>query len=188
MFTVGYVVYLFVVVTIFAILETQIEGKDGWAKNLPCWRPKPSSFAAKLYAAFMNGKELTGYHAAIFPLPLLILHFPFVAGTSWTFVRELETISIYFLMAVAWDFLWFLWNPAYGLKRFKPKFIPWHKKWWGKVPTDYPNGLIISVAFFLVARIIGGISVLVDWLTILTVFVCLVLVSSLISNLVIKHS
>ena len=151
MFTISYAVYLFVLVTVFALLEIQIEGKDGWAKNLPCWRPNPNSVAAKVYAAFMNGKELTGYHAAIFPLPLLILHFPFVAGTSWTLVRELETLSAYFLMAVAWDFLWFVWNPAYGLKKFKSEFISWHKKWWGPVPKDYPTGLIISFIFALIA-------------------------------------
>lgn len=184
MFTIGYAVYLFVMVTIFALLEIQIEGKDGWAKNLPCWRPKPSSFTAKLYAAFMNGKELTGYHAAIFPLPLLILHFPFVAGISWTLVRELETLSMCFLMAVVWDFLWFVWNPAYGVKKFKPELIPWHKKWKGAVPIDYPNGLIVSFVISLVAIFAGGINILVGWLATFGIFVLLTLISCLISYLI----
>jgi len=180
MFTIGYAVYLFGIVTIFALVEIQIEGKDGWAKNLPCWRPSSKSLAAKIYAMFMNGKELTGYHAAIFPLPLLILHFPFMSGVDWNLVRELETLSAYFLMAVAWDFLWFVWNPAYGLKKFRPEFIPWHKNWIGPVPKDYPSGLIISFLFTLIA---GS---LLQWFAIFLIFGGLTLVSCFLSLMLIK--
>lgn len=176
MLTIGYAVYVFLLATILALLEVQIEGKNGWAKDLPCWRPKPDSLPARIYAAFMNGKELTGYHAVMFPLPLLILHFPFVAGGSWSVVRELETLSIYFLMAVAWDFLWFVWNPAYRLKKFKPDFIPWHKKWTGPVPKDYPVGLIVSFILALVAGDLFG------WLLVIIVFILLTLVSCLLPS------
>lgn len=31
--------YIFIMATVLAILEIQIEGKHGWAKNLPTWRP-----------------------------------------------------------------------------------------------------------------------------------------------------
>jgi hypothetical protein len=180
MFTIGYAVYLFFIATILALLEIQIEGKDGWAKNLPCWRPKPDSLPARIYAIFMNGKELTGYHAVMFPLPLLILHFPFVVGTKWNAVRELETLSIYFLMAVVWDFLWFVWNPAYGLRKFKPEFISWHKKWWGPFPKDYPIGVIISFLFGLIA---GN---LLQWFIISLTFGGLTLASFFISLALIR--
>ncbi len=43
------------------------------------------------------------------------------------------------------DFLWFALNPAYGLAKFNPQSIPWHKHWLLGVPVDY-----------LVFTIVGG--------------------------------
>ncbi len=183
MFTIGYAVYLFGIATFLAFLEIQIAGKDGWAKNLPCWRPKPDSAAAKIYSLFMGGKELTGYHAVMFFLPLAILHFPFVAGIKWTLVRELEVFSNYFLLAVFWDFLWFVWNPQYGLKKFKPQFIGWHKKWLGRIPADYPMGIVIS---FIIAGF-GEKSALWEWAITLGLFGALTLISCLISLFIGKY-
>lgn len=186
MFSIPYAVYLFALFTVVALLEIQIEGKDGWAKNLPCWRPKPDSLVAKIYARFMGGKELTGYHVVMFSLSLLILHLPFTAGTKWTLVKELEVFSAYFLVSVLWDFLWFIWNPHYGLKRFKPKFIWWHKKWIGPIPTDYLSGLLVSAIFASVAIAFVGIDIIARWGITLLVFGGLTLISCLISQLMRK--
>lgn len=171
MFTIGYAFYVFILATAFALLEIQIEGKNGWAKNLPCWRPDSQSILSRIYSLFMNGKELTGYHVVMFPIPLLILHFPFVAGASWTIFKELETLSMYFLMAPTWDFLWFVWNPAYGIIKFRPQFIPWHKKWIGPVPKDYPTGVAVSFILALVAGDIFG------WLLAIIIFAFLTALS-----------
>jgi len=32
-------IYIFVMATVLALLEIQIEGANGWARNLPTWRP-----------------------------------------------------------------------------------------------------------------------------------------------------
>ena len=100
MFSIGYAVYLFVIAITLAILEVQIEGPYGWAEKLPCWRPNPDSFIAKAYARVMVGKELTGYHIAMFISVFIFLHFPFFAGVDWNLARELEVLSSYFLLAV----------------------------------------------------------------------------------------
>lgn len=34
-------VYVFIMALVLAILEVQIEGINGWAKNIPTWRPDP---------------------------------------------------------------------------------------------------------------------------------------------------
>ncbi|MBI4036842.1 hypothetical protein HY385_00245, partial [Candidatus Daviesbacteria bacterium] len=69
-------IYLFLMATVLAILEIQIEGKHGWAKNLPTWRPKSQSFFVKLYSKMMSGKEMTGYHLSMFSFVVLIFHLP----------------------------------------------------------------------------------------------------------------
>lgn len=184
MFSIGYAVYLSVIAITLAILEVQIEGEYGWAEKLPCWRPNPSSFIAKSYAKVMGDKELTGYHIAMFISVLIILHFPFFVGVSWNLTRELEVFSSYFLLAVCWDFLWFVWNPAYGLKKFKPEFIKWHKHWIKKkVPADYPIGLAVSLSIALIVMVFGGPNIIVWWGVTLGFLAGLTLVSCLISQL-----
>lgn len=175
MFSIGYDIYLFVIFTVIALLEIQIEGQHGWARNLPCWRPRPDSFVAKVYAGIMGGKELTGYHIFMFSLPLSILHLPFVAGIKWTLAKELQVVSVYFLFSVIWDFLWFVWNPYYGVERFKPQFVSWHKKWLGPVPQDYLIGVGLSFIFAVMA---GETT---KWVVFLAIESWLLLISTLIA-------
>lgn len=126
-----FLVYMLVVSSILALLEIQIEGKDGWAGNLPCWKIK-TGFLTRL-----NGhKPLTGYHVFLNLFILSLLHLPlFFVDWSW----RLECLLIGFA-AGGWiieDFLWFVFNPNYGIKNFKKEKIPWHKIWWGPVPDSY---------------------------------------------------
>lgn len=181
MFTIGYAVYLFVLATILALLEIQIEGKDGWAKNLPCWRPKDKdSFAVRAYMFFMSGRELTGYHIAMFTLVLLVLHLPFFAGVKWDGQKELWTVSVYFLISVTWDFLWHVWNPHYGIRNSTPQTLLNDYIWWGPIPKDYFVGIAVSVGLAL----LGGVSL--HWLTLFLTFGGLTLMSCIISLALIK--
>ena len=66
-------VYLFVLACVLAILEIQIEGKHGWAQNLPTWRPKNKNWFIKLYAKFMSDREPTGYHMTMFSFVILVI-------------------------------------------------------------------------------------------------------------------
>ena len=67
----------------------------------------------------MGQRPLTGYHVYAFTIPLLILHLPYVMGVDWTLAGELRTIATYFVLAVVWDYLWFVLNPAYTVRRFR---------------------------------------------------------------------
>lgn len=136
--------YLFLFALLVAALEVQIEGKDGWAQNLPTWRPGKSIF----------GKEITGYHLLIFALFLAVLHYPYFAGKIWTLSSEFTVLSLFSLLLLAEDFFWFVINPHYGLRRFKKEHISWHKNWFLFLPRDYWLGAIISALFY-------GLSILV---------------------------
>jgi len=182
MFTIGYAIYLFGVATFLALLEIQIEGQNGWAKNLPCWRPKDKdSFAVKVYMLFMSGRELTGYHIVMFFFVFLILHFPFFAGVGWTGKKELWVVSNYFLLSVTWDFLWHVWNPSYGIRKFSPKTISPDYKWLGPVPLDYINGILVSS----VSAWIAGVDLSL-WFTAFFIFWVLTLASCFLSLMLIK--
>lgn len=147
------VFYLFLISLIFAALEIQIEGKAGWAVNLPTWKPSDSNWFFKIYRKILFGKDVTGYHLLIFTLLLAILHYPYFAGKPWSLGQELATLSFFFLMSIVWDFLWFVLNPHYGLAKFKKENIWWHKKWFLFMPADYWFGLIIFALLYKLSRV-----------------------------------
>lgn len=143
--------FLFTWSFLFAVLEIAIEGPVGWAQATPTWRKK-----SRIYGALMGGKDLTGYHLWMFILPLFLLHLPFIFGWFWdvnlfTFARWLEMLAIFFLMCAHWDFQWFVYNPHYGLKRFRKGEISWHKQWLGRAPVDYYAAVALAALF-------GGLS------------------------------
>lgn len=138
-------IYLFILAIVLAILEIQIEGPNGWAQNLPTWRPKNNNWYIKFYRQMMSGREPTGYHITIFTFVLLILHIPYVFGLPLIPYYWLQTLSFFFMFVVLWDFLWFVLNPHHPLKTFSKKHIWWHKKWLGNVPTDYYMAILLSL-------------------------------------------
>lgn len=117
----------------FAQTEIQIEGAAGWAANLPTWRIERHW----LLDLFWGGRAMTGYHAWIFPCIALFFHFPFFFLQQWSPRLEARAIGCIMLFWIVEDFLWFVLNPAYGLARFSPEQVPWHKHWWLGAPTDY---------------------------------------------------
>jgi len=125
---------------LIALLEIQIEGVGGWAKNLPTWR-------INLNIPFFK-KQLTGYHTYFWLLTFHLTHLIFMF-TEWTAKKELLLVSFYFYMWLIEDFLWFVFNPKYGIKKFNKKHVPWHKDWFMFVPVDYYLGLIIwGITFY----------------------------------------
>lgn len=130
--------YLFAIALVLALLEVQIEGPNGWASSLPTWR-----FAHPRWLTLANGKPITGYHVCMIGLLLLLFHFPAVRG-PWSWRLEGELLSQFFLVAVFWDFLWFVLNPHYGLRRFRAGEVWWCRRWALGLPVDYWSGLAIS--------------------------------------------
>ena len=135
--------------TLFALLEVQIEGPHGWAVSLPTWR-----IENRWTRIFYSGKPLTAYHLYVQLFMLALVHLPFAFGAvPLTWHMEARVLSFFMLFWVIEDFLWFLFNPAFGLKRFRSEHIWWHAPtWWWIMPRDYwifaPLGaLLYSLSF-----------------------------------------
>lgn len=158
-------VYLFVMAVVLALLEIQIEGEHGWAKHLPTWRPQADNWLARLYRRVMGGKELTGYHLAMFGFVLMVFHLPFVLGLPFGLNSWLRIISYYFLFMVVWDFLWFVMNPHHPLSFFATPRNPVHLKFLGPLPLDYYGGLVLSFVVLLPLTWGNAAAVVGWWLT-----------------------
>ena len=147
---------LFAYALLFALVEIEIEGKDGWAMNLPTWyRRKPRY--ARAYAFLLSGKPLTGYHAVMFFIPFVSFHIGLAFGQPWSWGLEARMLATYLVWNVTWDFLWFVLNPAYGWARFRKGEIWWHNKAWvGRLPIDYVNALWMSFAIAALPWLVRG--------------------------------
>ena len=142
-------VYFFAIAYVLAYLEIQIEGPHGWAAKLPTWRwdsPGVLRWA---------GKPITGYHVCLISFILLFIHFPAMSQV-WSLEREGETLSLFFLLAVFWDFLWFVCNPHFGLARFNAGQVWWFKKWFLGLPASYFSGLVLSMAAYAAPGLLPG--------------------------------
>ncbi len=117
----------------FANVEIQIEGSHGWATSLPTWRIEHHW----LLDIFWGGRAMTGYHAWVFPFIALMFHYPIFFHDRWNWRSEARIFASIMVFWIAEDWLWFLINPAFGLGRFNPTDVPWHKVWLGPVPIDY---------------------------------------------------
>ncbi len=117
----------------FAMLEVQIEGGGGWATTLPTWRSDHP-----LARLILGGRTLTGYHLWVHICLLLLVHLVYPLGAaplSWR--MEARIVAFLALFWVVEDFLWFVFNPAFGLRRFRPAHVWWHQRWWGPLPREY---------------------------------------------------
>ena len=125
---------LALVAWLFALVEIQIEGAHGWAINLPTWR-----IQNRWTKIFLGAKPLTGYHLYVLLFVLFAAHFPFTFGlAAFSWHLEARVVSFLIFFWVVEDFLWFVLNPAYGLRRFQAQHIWWHApSWWWIMPRDY---------------------------------------------------
>lgn len=132
--------------TVFALLEIQIEGKNGWAGQLPTWK------FYKPWFRFIPGgnKPLTGYHTYLW---LFIFIYPHVCFLflPWSLGVEIFLLSFVFFVLRLEDFLWHVFNPHFGLKKFKKEFVTWHTQWLWGLPIQYYS----SIALWLVLFIVG---------------------------------
>jgi hypothetical protein len=166
--------YFFAICVILAQLEIHIEGQHGWAEKLPTWRWQPP------WLKRVAARPITGYHVYLTLFMLLLLHLPIVFG-GFTWVIESELLSFYFFMVVFWDFLWFVLNRHYGLRRFNGEDIWWYKRWVLRLPLDYFYGLAASLLIFVLPALLGSNVEVVDrlqaWFIVLGELVALTLVT-----------
>jgi hypothetical protein len=132
-------------------IEIEIEGGLGWAERLPTWFRKLGA-VGRAYGLVMGQRPLTGYHVYAFTIPVLLLHLPYVMGVDWTLAGELRTLATFFAIAVVWDYLWFVLNPAYTVRRFRRGAVWWFEvPWIWRFPLDYYAGVALSVVLAALA-------------------------------------
>ncbi len=136
---------------VFALLEIEIEGGEGWAAGLPTWR-----IDNRFTRLLMNNRPLTGYHLYVHLFFVMVLHLPFVIGiAAFSLAGELRILAFLVLFWVAEDFLWFVLNPRFGIRRFSPRHIWWHEpSWWVFMPREYWLFVPIGVAMYVGSLII----------------------------------
>src|SRR4029079_2266901 len=94
-----------------------------------------------------GGGPLPGSRVFALVTRLGVLPLPFVSGIDWSLAGELVTIGTYFALAVVWDYLWFVLNPAYTVHRFRKGSVWWFEKpWIGPFPIDYYSGVALCMA------------------------------------------
>ncbi|MBU1127366.1 MAG: hypothetical protein ABIH88_02555 [Patescibacteria group bacterium] len=139
--------YTLICALFFALLEIQIEGDGGWAKNLPCWRIKNP------LRKIIGWKEITGYHVFFWVLFFLFFHFPFFFGFDFNLNNELIILELLFLFLFVEDFFWFVFNPSWGIKKFFKKEIPWHPKKILFFPQNYWIGFLTLLLIDFLRRL-----------------------------------
>ncbi|RPH48589.1 MAG: hypothetical protein EHM91_04110 [Planctomycetota bacterium] len=147
--TISMGLYFFAIAFVLAQLEIQIEGPHGWAARLPTWRWETPGVLR------WAGKPITGYHVFLMTFILLFIHLPMVY-LGFSLARESELMSLFFLLAVFWDFLWFVCNPHFGLTRFRPQQVWWFKSWLLGLPSSYFVGIALSLGIYLAGGWLPG--------------------------------
>lgn len=136
--------FLLLSASLFALVEIQVEGDHGWAAKLPTWR-----IQNRWTKLILGEKPLTGYHFYINLFMLALVHLPYGLGLAVPSLKvECRILAFLILFWNVEDFLWFVFHPRFGLRRFRPEYIPWHAgQWWGICPREYI--LSIPLALFL---------------------------------------
>ena len=133
---------------LFAKVEIAIEGSKGWAEGLPTWKLSRAHWVSRI---LFGGRPATGYHAWMITLLFLLTHTPHLFQ-SFSLVAELRMLSFFILLLLVEDFLWFILNPAFGLKNFKAEKIWWHKEnWWLVAPREYFIFLPIGIGLYILS-------------------------------------
>ena len=128
----------------FAKVEIHIEGSDGWAAKLPTWRIEKHW----LLDIFWGSRPMTGYHAWVFSFITLFFHAAIFVYGSWTPQLEARILACLIFFWILEDFLWFVLNPAFGIAKFRPEHIPWHKHWFLGMPVEYTGFTCIGSILF----------------------------------------
>ena len=96
----------------FARVEIEIEGPHGWAESLPTWRIRN-----RWTKIFYGNRPLTGYHFWLQVFVFVLMHAAFALNLSpWSWPAELRVIGFIIVFFIVEDFLWFVFNPAYGIE------------------------------------------------------------------------
>ena len=87
----------------------------------------------------------------------MLVHLPVAMQlVPWTWGLELRLIAFIILFFIVEDFLWFVLNPAFGIRRFRREHIWWHAPtWWWIMPRDYWVFSVVGMVMYSVGRTIS---------------------------------
>ncbi len=141
-----FLILLVCTATAHALMEIHIEGKDGWAAKLPT-----KKFDGWLIQKIL-GAPLTGYHLTMTATVLALAHLPILFVQPWSWTYEALVIGFCILHFTLEDFLWFVFNPHFGLRKFRPQYIWWHSRWFLGLPLGYWLAVPIGILFVTLGR------------------------------------
>jgi hypothetical protein len=136
--------YVLFLAFFFAKVEIHIEGPHGWAQALPTWRVEKHP----LLDIFWGSRPLTGYHAWVFAFMALVFHLTIFVTGEFGLKQETRILGCLMIFWIAEDFLWFVMNPAYGIRKFRRELVWWHKKWFLGMPADYVTFTLAGAVLF----------------------------------------
>ena len=139
--------FVVVLAYLFANAEVHIEGDGGWASTLPTWRIEHHW----LLDLFWGGRAMTGYHAYVFSFITIFFHFPIFFLAQWSWQMEARIMASIMLFWIVEDYRWFVINPAFGWKRFRPEFVAWHRHWVCGAPVEYWLFSLVGAALLWVS-------------------------------------
>lgn len=145
--TLGLLFYLSISAFVFAALEIQIEGKNGWAEKLPTWRVKNP------FSRIIAWPYIDGYHLYLWILLALLFHLPYFFGLEFSWLSEIVIVESFFIFSFVEDFLWFVLNPHWGIKKFIDAEIPWH----GKKFLNIPQNIWFSILVIFIFEVLRGL-------------------------------
>ena len=121
--------FVFLISIIYSLIEIEMEGKNGWAKNLPTARNVIFTF--------------TLYHLYMMAFVFLIFYQLFIDKDIW--MMTFYTTMFFYIE----DFLWFVLNPYFTIKKYNSKNVKWHKKWiLGQPIENYISYLIFMFTYY----------------------------------------
>jgi hypothetical protein len=146
-----FLLFLFMTALLFALVEIQIEGPNGWASALPTWRVE-----TRWSRWLLGNRTVTGYHLFFHLFVLSLLHLPYALDAlDFSLAVELRILAFALLFWVLEDFLWFVFNPAFGLRAFRPEYAWWHARdWWWIMPRDYWLFTPVGLGFYAVSYVL----------------------------------
>ncbi len=120
-----------------AFWEAYIEGKYPWAGAQVGWNVK-----------LTDRVTVTAYHFWIYVMLAFFLSLPLVVN-GWSIELFGVILSAFAIGFIIEDFVWFLVNPFYSLRKFNEKDVYWYP-WIGfgkfKIPLFYVVGVIVSIS------------------------------------------
>lgn len=165
-YSLGFATYTYLSGALYALMEIEIEGSNGWCKKLPTFTIKSGPF-----------KSFTFYHIIMTAIVFLTNIYPLylLQNNDEIFSYDFLLVNIYNL--TLWfgveDFLWFVLNPYYTLNRYKRDQIPWHS--WEPWPLGIASHNYFSIALMLFCYEQSRNIIMIYSLIISVVYTCIVI-------------